>query len=238
MTLPPIAAAPRIAMTYPFEAEGVEWDRELPFRVGVIAELAGDAGAPLPPLTERRFLPLAEDGIAGAMARLQPGYRHDFGGQHTGASVTLAFRSLDDFAAAGLSRQLASAGVSPTGEQFESIRRDERFQRLKAAWYGLDLLVARAGPDPAVRICVLPTSRDELAAALRPSDEGAPGWLQRRIDNDVFKCRGAEPFALLVGDQVWTTAYENVQALAMMAAIAARAHVPFESRSPQSQQTA
>ncbi|WP_198376074.1 type VI secretion system contractile sheath domain-containing protein [Neoroseomonas rubea] len=234
MTLPPIALSPRFAMTYPFEAEGAERDRELPFRVGVIADLAGDAGVSLPPPVERHFLPLAEDGIAGAMAQLQPGYRHEFSGQHAGASITLTFRSLDDFATAGLASQFASAGVTPTDEHVEAIRQNERFQRLKATWFGLDLLAARAGPDPAVRIGILPLSRAEFVAALRRSDDGARGWLEGRIHHDVFECRGAEPLSVLVGDQVWTASTEDIEALERMAAIAAPAHLPFVSAADES----
>lgn len=66
MTLPPIAVPARLAMTYPYKAEGAERDRELPFRVGVIADLAKDPGVPLPQPDERRFLTLGGDGIAGA----------------------------------------------------------------------------------------------------------------------------------------------------------------------------
>jgi type VI secretion system protein ImpC len=216
-------------MTYPFEAEGAERDRELPFRVGVIADLAGDPGVPLLPPAERCFVPLGEDGIAGAMARLEPGLRLEFGGQGEDASVRLTFRSLADFEPASLSHQLAAAGMAPTDDRLEGIRRNERFQGLEAAWRGLDLLAARAGNDPAVRICILPASRAEFDAALRPSVGDAPGWLRRCIDHDIFQCRGAEPFGLLVGDQAWTAAAEDIETLGLMAAIAAPVFAPYVS---------
>ncbi|WP_198370014.1 type VI secretion system contractile sheath domain-containing protein [Roseomonas rosulenta] len=220
---------PRLAMTYPFEAEGAAWDRELPFRVGVIADLAGDPALPLPPLAERPVIALGADGVAGAMARLQPGICHDPGDGGEGGAVTLAFRSLDDFGTAGLARQLASAGVTPSGHLIDTIRGTARFRRLEAAWRGLDLLAMRAGDDPAVRICLLPLSHAEFATALRPAEGLAQGWLQARIDDDVFTCRGAEPFALLVGDQAWTAAAGDIEALGEMASIAAAAFVPYVS---------
>ena len=227
MTPQPSAAPVRLAMTYPYEAEGGERDRELPFRVGVIADLAGDPAFPLPPPDERRFLPLGEDGIAGAMARLAPGLRHAFGGPGEGDAVTLGFRSLADFELAGLARQLAAAGMAPTDARIASVQQNERFLCLEAAWRSLDLLAARAGNDKAIGICLLPLSRAEFAAALRPPAGGAPGWLQRCVDDDVFQRRGAAPFALLVGDQAWTEAAEDIETLRLMAAVAATVFAPF-----------
>jgi type VI secretion system protein ImpC len=221
MTAPPPAVPHRRAITYPFEAEGVAQDRELPFRVGVVADLAGDAEAP--PLAERTFLPVGEDGIAGAMARLKPGFRHALGEPAEGRSVMLALRSMADFDPPGLARQLAAAGLAQPEREAERVSRSERFRRLEAAWRGLDLITAQAGQDPAISVCLLPVSRAELAAAL------AQGLLHRLLSTDVETRRGADPFALLVGDQAWTEAAEDIETLRLAAGIAAAAFVPYLS---------
>ncbi|MEO3471970.1 type VI secretion system contractile sheath large subunit [Roseomonas sp. CAU 1739] len=231
MTSPSTAPPPRFTMTYPSEAEGFEYDRELPFRVGIFADLAGDSTIGLPPPAERCFLVLTGDGIAGAMARLKPGLRLTLHEPEEGLSteVVLAFRSLADFEPIGLSRQLAAAGVTPTLDRLEGIRKNERLLRLEAAWRGLDLLTARAGTDAAVEICVLPISRAEFANVLRPSDGVTVEWLRRRIHDDTFLRRGAEPFALLLSDLAWTDAAEDIETLDLMAGIATSTFSPFVS---------
>ena len=47
-------AAPRVQITYDVETNGAMEKKELPFVVGVLADLSGQPSAPLPPLKERK----------------------------------------------------------------------------------------------------------------------------------------------------------------------------------------
>src|SRR4051794_21880023 len=46
---------PRVRITYPLERDGLRYDKELPFVVGVLSELSGMPEEPLPSLGRRKF---------------------------------------------------------------------------------------------------------------------------------------------------------------------------------------
>lgn len=70
--MPQRTVVPRVRITYPVQtAEGVE-ERELPFVVGVLADLSGQPATPLPALAERKFLPLSGDVFDSFLAYAKP----------------------------------------------------------------------------------------------------------------------------------------------------------------------
>jgi len=224
---PPTIPDPhRFAITYPVERDGAVFDHELPFRIGIIADLAGDP-ALRPGEPARQFIPLGPGGVEAALAALQPRLSLRLGGAADAPSVILAFGSIADFDPPAIARQIAATGVPPLPRHIDAVRGHESFIRLEEAWRGLDLVAARAGSDPTVEVCILPATRSDLLAALDLSTDGAPGWLHRQVNGDVFGCLGASPFGLLVSDQCWTAATADIAALAQMAALAAPAFAPF-----------
>lgn len=98
---------PRVRITYDVETGGAERATQLPFIVGIIADLAGDAGGPQTPLPykQREFIEIDRDNIfdimkasgasvdlAGvALPPLKPG------GDPEHDPTKLVFRSLEDF---------------------------------------------------------------------------------------------------------------------------------------------
>jgi len=94
---------PRVQITYDVEVGGAIELKELPFVVGVLADLSGQPLEPLAPIKERKFVEITPDNFDGVLDKMTP--RLDFtvdnelsdvadGGQ---LRVDLRFTSLDDF---------------------------------------------------------------------------------------------------------------------------------------------
>lgn len=99
---------PRVKITYDVHTGGALEKRELPFIVGVFADLSGDrvAGVKFPPVKARSMLPIDRDNFNEVMAGIQPRvdlnkYKADARALDPNSQAVggvLVFRSLDDFA--------------------------------------------------------------------------------------------------------------------------------------------
>lgn len=92
--------APRVQIEYDVELYGSESKVELPFVMGVMADLVGKSNVPVPELSERKFLEVDIDNFDDRMKALKP--RAAFQVQNTltndgNLSVELEFESMDDF---------------------------------------------------------------------------------------------------------------------------------------------
>lgn len=64
--------APRVHITYDVETHGAIEQRELPFIVGILADLGGEPVTPPPPVSERKFIEIDRDNFDRVMASLAP----------------------------------------------------------------------------------------------------------------------------------------------------------------------
>ena len=93
---------PRVSITYEVETGGAIEMKELPFVMGILADLSGTPATPLPKIKERKFVEVNPDNFDTVLKSMQP--RLQFatenklqpGGGKIG--VELKFESLDDFA--------------------------------------------------------------------------------------------------------------------------------------------
>ena len=103
---------PRVHVTYDVEVGDAIEVKELPFVMGVLADLSGQPTEPLPRLKERRFVEVTPDNFDSVLESMRP---------HTAFSVEnklsdnpdagqlkvdLNFRSLDDFEPEQVARQV------------------------------------------------------------------------------------------------------------------------------------
>ncbi len=92
---------PRVQITYDVEIGGAIQAYELPFVMGILADLAGTPATPLPPLKDRKFIDIDRDNINDIMASLnvQLPLRvpNVLGGDAPDYNVLLSLRSMDDF---------------------------------------------------------------------------------------------------------------------------------------------
>jgi len=63
---------PRVQITYDVETNGAMVKKELPFVVGVLADLSAQRKTPLPPLRDRKFVEIDRDNINDVMADAAP----------------------------------------------------------------------------------------------------------------------------------------------------------------------
>ncbi len=93
--------APRVQITYDVEVgEAIEM-KEIPFVVGVLADLSGKPDEPLPKLKERKFIEIDRDNFNNVLAGMKPrlAFRVDnkLSDDDSKMAVELRFKSMDDF---------------------------------------------------------------------------------------------------------------------------------------------
>jgi type VI secretion system protein ImpB len=91
---------PRVQIEYEVEVYGAEKKMQLPFVMGVMADLSGKPADPLPSVDERKFLEIDVDNFDDRMRAMKPRVAFSVPNTLTGEgnlSVDLTFESLDDF---------------------------------------------------------------------------------------------------------------------------------------------
>lgn len=120
---------PRVHITYedPYDSEKLI---ELPFVMGVLADLSGNASeVPKPDMAERKFLDIDMDNFDKRLAAIEPGVSmkvpNKLGGEGgEKLSVNLKFRKMDDFSPAAVARQVpAMAKLLEAREQLFNLLR-------------------------------------------------------------------------------------------------------------------
>ena len=102
---------PRVQITYDVETNGALQKIELPFVVGVVADLSGQPKEALRPLKERKFVNIDRDNfnevLAKSAPRLTMKVQNRLTGEDTKLAVELNFASIDDFEPAKVAEQVA-----------------------------------------------------------------------------------------------------------------------------------
>jgi len=102
---------PRVQITYDVETGGAMKAVELPFVVGVLADLSGQPKEALPAMRERKFVPIDRDNFNDVLARAKPRLALKVANKLTGdpeskLAVELNFKHLSDFDPAKVAAQV------------------------------------------------------------------------------------------------------------------------------------
>jgi type VI secretion system protein ImpB len=101
---------PRVQITYDVETGGAMQKVELPFIVGVLADLSGQPKEPLKPLKERKVVAIDRDNFDNVLAKAAPRLAmrvpDRLGDSGDKIAVELNFKSLDDFEPARVVEQV------------------------------------------------------------------------------------------------------------------------------------
>ena len=93
--------SPRVHITYDVEIGGAIEMKEIPFVLGVLADLSGNPDEPLPRLRDRKFVEIDRDNFNNVMKGMNPrlAFRVDnkLTNDDTKLGVELRFSSIDDF---------------------------------------------------------------------------------------------------------------------------------------------
>ena len=101
--------APRVQIEYEVELYGAQKKVQVPFVMGVLADLSGDVAEPLPPVDERKFLSVDVDNFDERMKSMKPRVAFRVPNTLTGEgqlSVDITFESMDDFSPAAVARKV------------------------------------------------------------------------------------------------------------------------------------
>src|ERR1700733_12976848 len=92
--------APRVQIEYDVETYGSEKKVQLPFVVGVMADLSGKPVEPLPAVADRKMLEIDVDNFDSRMKAMKPRVAFMVPNTMTGegnVAVDITFESMDDF---------------------------------------------------------------------------------------------------------------------------------------------
>jgi type VI secretion system protein ImpB len=102
---------PRVHISYDVELNGAMVLKELPFVVGVMADLSGNPAQPLPKPMDRKFTEVDRDNFDDVLQSMQPrlAYKTEntLAGDGSELSVELNFKKLDDFRPDNVAAQVA-----------------------------------------------------------------------------------------------------------------------------------
>jgi type VI secretion system protein ImpC len=227
---------------------------ELPFVVGVIADLSGQPEDKPKPLKDREFVPLDRDNFNAVLAEVTPRLafevRNRLTREEEKLAVVLRFKHIEDFEPARVAGQVGQLkklldvrhqieGVETTAKQrvaeidkklsaqLNEIMHHPDFQRLEATWRGLHYLVHQTETSTTLKIRVLNVSRRELFRDLEKTVELDHSALFKKVCEEPFGHLDGEPYGLLVGDYEFSHHPEDVSFLKMISHVAAAAHAPF-----------
>lgn len=154
--------APRVQIEYDVELYGAEKKINLPFVMGVMADLSGNPSDPLAPVADRKFLEIDVDNFDERLKAAKPRVAIQVPNTLTGEgnmAVDITFESMDDFSPAAIAKKVDALNNLLTA----------RTQLSNLLSYmdgksGAEELVAKLLKDPALL--------QALAAAPKQSGEG------------------------------------------------------------------
>ena len=101
--------APRVQIEYDVELYGAEKKVQLPFVMGVLADLSGKPADPLAAVGDRKFLEIDTDNFDSRMKAMKPRAAFAVPNTLTGEGdlkVDITFESMDDFSPAAVARKV------------------------------------------------------------------------------------------------------------------------------------
>jgi len=101
---------PRVQITYDVQVGDAIEKRDLPFVVGVLADLSGTPDKPLPAISKRKFVDIDRDNVNDVMRKIGPRLTfkvpNRLNEDDTKLNVELRFESIDDFQPARIAQQV------------------------------------------------------------------------------------------------------------------------------------
>ena len=240
------ARPPRVHLAYDIQTAAATESRELPFVIGVLADLWGTAAERRPGLRERKFVEIGRDNFDEVMAAICPRLVFDVENRLTGRGgplrVRLAFRRLADFEPASVvnqveaMRQLLEERQRPAARteidrllslQLSAIMHAKAFQQLEAGWRGLHYLVSQSETSESLRIQVLSVSKSELSRDLDRAIDFNRSEVHKKLSGEPSSGSPGTAFGAIVGDYAFGRSSPDVRLLEGISHMAAAIHAPF-----------
>lgn len=155
--------APRVQIEYDVELYGASKKIQLPFVMGVLANLSGKPAEPLAPVADRKFLEIDVDNFNDRLKSMRPRVAFTVPNTLTGEgnlAVDMTFESLDDFSPDAIARK-----VEPLRRLLEAREQLSNLLSYMDGKDGAESLIGKLLSDPALR--------EALAAAPKPDEAAA-----------------------------------------------------------------
>ena len=156
--------APRVQIEYDVEVYGAEKKVQLPFVMGVMADLSGKPEEALPPVAERKMLEIDVDNFDDRLKAMKPRVAFQVPNTLTGEgnlSIDLTFDSMDDFSPAAVAQK-----VGALNELLKARTQLSNLMTYMDGKVGAEELISKALNDPALL--------QSLASAPKPQESDAP----------------------------------------------------------------
>jgi len=154
--------APRVQIEYDVELYGAQKKVQLPFVMGVMADLSGNPAEPLPQVTDRKFLEISVDNFDDRLKAMKPRAAFQVPNTLTGEgnlAVDITFESMEDFTPAAIARKVEALNqLLKAREQLANL---VTYMDGKS---GAEDLIAKVLQDPALL--------QALASAPKPEGQG------------------------------------------------------------------
>jgi type VI secretion system protein ImpB len=150
--------APRVQIEYDVEVYGAEKSIQLPFVMGVMADLSGRPEEPLPSVVERKMLEIDVDNFNERLKAMKPRVAFRVPNTLSGEgniNVDITFESMDDFSPAAIAKK-----VGALGQLLEARTQLSNLLTYMDGKSGAEALIANILNDPALL--------QSLAAAPKP----------------------------------------------------------------------
>jgi type VI secretion system protein ImpB len=155
--------APRVQIEYDVELYGAQKKIQLPFVMGVLADLTGKPTEAPPPVADRKFLDIDVDNFDSRMKALKPRVAFQVPNTLTGdgnISVDITFESMDDFSPAAIASK-----VDALNKLLQARQQLSNLITYMDGKSGAEDLVAKVLQDPALL--------QSLAASAKPAEGAA-----------------------------------------------------------------
>ena len=158
--------APRVQIEYDVELYGAEKKIQLPFVMGVMANLSGNPAEPLPDVADRKFLDIDIDNFDQRLKAMKPRAAFQVPNTLTGDGnlmIDLTFESMDDFSPAAVARK-----VDALSKLLEARQQLASLVTYMDGKSGAEQLIRKLLQDPALLKAVAATPKPDEAAADAP----------------------------------------------------------------------
>ena len=152
--------APRVQIEYDLETNGAMQKKEIPFVMGVLADLSGKSADELPEIEQRKALEIDMDNFDSRLKAMKPRVTFAVPNKLTGEGqlgVDITFESMDDFSPAAIAKK-----VEPLAKLLEARTQLSNLVTYMDGKAGAEKLIAQALQDPALL--------QSLASAPKPAE--------------------------------------------------------------------
>jgi type VI secretion system protein ImpB len=151
--------APRVQIEYDVELYGAQKKVQVPFTMGVFADLAGKSKVEQPAIAERKFLQYDVDNFDSRMKAMKPRVEFAVPNTLTGEGqmkIDLSFESLDDFSPGAI-----AAKVEPLRKLMEARQQLAGLVTYMDGKSGAEDLLAKVLQDPALLQSLAATRKEK-----------------------------------------------------------------------------